>query len=79
MEFLDYVGSTSQFSLVSLERIIKTPMEVWRGNPNYQKLEEENAKAIAIEAQILKELGSHPRIVPSVEPRTSPEPEANHC
>jgi hypothetical protein len=43
-------------------------MEIWRGNPYYQRREEENAKAIAIEGRILEKLGSHPRIVPSVEP-----------
>lgn len=69
MELLKYIGSTSQFSRASADRIIKSPMEIWRGNPNYRKREEENAKAIAIEAQILKKLGSHPRIVPSVQPQ----------
>jgi hypothetical protein len=69
MELLGYMGSTSQFFRASPDRIIKSPMEIWRGNPNYQRREKENVEAIAIEAQILEKLGSHPRIVPSVEPQ----------
>jgi len=57
MEPLEYMGITSQFSRASPDHFIKSPMKVWRGNPNYQTREEENAKAIAIEAQIPEETG----------------------
>lgn len=64
MELLSYLGSTSEFYRASSGRIIKWPMQVWVGNPNFERLEKENAKAIALEAQILEKLGRHPRIVP---------------
>lgn len=68
MESLPYLGSTSQFSRIRPGVIVKLPVEVWKGNPNHEKLEEENARAIAIERQILKKLSPHPRIVPFVCP-----------
>ncbi|KIV97856.1 hypothetical protein PV10_01560 [Exophiala mesophila] len=64
MEPLHYVSSTSQFSRIGPGLVVKAPMEVSKENPNHKQLEEHNAKAIDVEAQILKRLGRHPRIVP---------------
>ncbi len=68
MESLTYHGSTSDFSRFNSGIIVKSPMKVWAGNPNYKKLEEEMEKAISFERRILEKLGSHPRIVPFVHP-----------
>ena len=64
MEPLIYCGSTSDFSRFNSGIIVKSPMKVWVGNPNRQKLEEEMEEAISFERRILEKLGSYPRIVP---------------
>ena len=68
MEPLHYVSSTSQFSRIGPGLVVKAPMEVSKENPDHKQLEEHNAKAIDVEAQILKRLGRHPRIVPFAKP-----------
>ncbi|CAG8981742.1 hypothetical protein HYALB_00013354 [Hymenoscyphus albidus] len=71
MESLTYRGSTSDFFRFSSGIIVKSPMRVWAGNPNQQKLEEEMEKAISFEQQVLEKLGDHPRIVPYLGPHSS--------
>lgn len=68
MESLPYRGSTSEFSRYDSTTVAKLPMNVWRGNPNYQGLEEEMKEAIDFERRVLEMLGDHPRIVPFVYP-----------
>jgi hypothetical protein len=64
MKRLPYLGSTADF----FSAVIKSPMKVWSGNPNWHSLEAKNVEAISIERQILERLGCHPRIVPFVLP-----------
>ncbi|EKD16956.1 uncharacterized protein L3040_006241 [Drepanopeziza brunnea f. sp. 'multigermtubi'] len=68
MESLPYRGSTSSFYRFDSGTVLKSPMKVWEGNPNRERLQAENEVAIRFEGQILYKLGSHPRIVPFVDP-----------
>lgn len=68
MESLPYRGSTSNFYRFDSGTVLKSPLEVWEGNSNRERLQAESKVAIRFEGQILQRLGSHPRIVPFVYP-----------
>jgi serine/threonine protein kinase len=61
MEPLPYTGRTSQFFRLSLDRVLKSPTQLWKGDS-----EDEFRIAFKIETQILQRLGHHSRIVPFV-------------
>ncbi|KAB5515437.1 kinase-like domain-containing protein [Coniochaeta sp. 2T2.1] len=69
MQPLSYLGSTADFYRTAAKGVIlKSPMKVSEENPNREGLETANKNAIDIERRILETLGSHPRIVPFVQP-----------